>query len=337
MVKAFDNISNKENGIEETETSQFKLIGEESQRKLTKFQTFFAILKAYCAINVLLLPLSFVNGGFILSPIMMIIACFFETLCAIRLSTVAYKYKIWSYPEIARRAMGDKGFQILRLLLTIAHIQFTIGQLSFTLKSLSSTFTVWLGATEALPYWIFAIAVFFIYSPIAWVRTLEYFANAFIFSMAMIALAVITTSVYCFNTIQENDGAPGPEFVPVNKSSYFAMVGFAFFMFEGIGCLLPVMKETKEPEHFTKITVAALVTLCTIYVLFSFLCYYTWGTDLDETVVTEMLPTDNTFIQIMKLLFCINLVFSYPMTNSVTHTTFQEYVFGHSYAGRYEI
>ena len=84
--------------------------------------TFFAILKAYCAINVLLLPISFVNGGFILSPLMMIFACFFETLCAVRLSTVANKYKIWTYPGIAKKAMGEKGYQILRLFLAIAHI-----------------------------------------------------------------------------------------------------------------------------------------------------------------------------------------------------------------------
>ena len=134
---------------------------------------------------------------------------------------------------------------------------------------------------EAIPYWIFAVVVFFVYSPLTWIRTLEQLSSAFVFSMAMIALAVITTSVYCVGYIQENDGEPGPDYVPVNKQSYFAMVGFAFFMFEGIGCLMPVMKETKVPEKFPMITVAALTTLCTVYVLFSSLCYYTWGSDLD--------------------------------------------------------
>ena len=58
----------------------------------------------------------------------------------------------------------------------------------------------------------------------------------------------------------------------------------------------------------------ALVSLCTFYTLFSFLCYYSWGSDLDEAVVTEMLPADNVFVQIMKLLFCVNLMVSYPLT-----------------------
>lgn len=92
------------------------------------------------------------------------------------------------------------------------------------------------------------------------------------------------------------------------------MVGFAFFMFEGIGCLLPVQKEASNPEKFSTLTIMALSFLCVIFVLFSFLCYYAWGSDLDKPVVTEMLPADNTFVQIMKLLFCINLAISYPLT-----------------------
>lgn len=74
------------------------------------------------------------------------------------------------------------------------------------------------------------------------------------------------------------------------------MVGFAFFMFEGIGCLMPVLKETAVPEIAPKLVVAALMTLCSIYILFAFLCYYAWGEDLDESIVTEMLPPDDVFV-----------------------------------------
>ena len=47
------------------------------KQKMGTLATFFAILKAYCAINVLLLPLSFSEGGYILSPCAMLIALFF--------------------------------------------------------------------------------------------------------------------------------------------------------------------------------------------------------------------------------------------------------------------
>jgi len=49
----------------------------EKKKKMNPTEVFFAVLKAYCAINVLLLPLSFSEGGYILAPGAMCIALFF--------------------------------------------------------------------------------------------------------------------------------------------------------------------------------------------------------------------------------------------------------------------
>lgn len=114
----------------ETQASQ------SSVKKMGTCKTFFAICKAYCAINVLLLPRSFVNGGYMLSPIAMAVAVFFESLCAVRLTTVAHKYGIFSYPLLMKEALGEKGLHMARVFLALAHWQFTIGQMTFTLKSL---------------------------------------------------------------------------------------------------------------------------------------------------------------------------------------------------------
>ena len=78
--------------------------------------------------------------------------------------------------------------------------------------------------------------------------------------------------------------------------------------------MLPVMREAEKPEIYPMQTISALIFLCIIYILFAFTCYYAWGTDLDESVVTEMLPADNHFVQVMKLFFCINLSISCPIT-----------------------
>ena len=94
---------------------------------MTTFQTFFAIVKAYCAINVLLLPAAFANGGFLLSPFAMALALFFETLCAVRLTSVAHQQKIYSYPLLMKKSIGEKGLWMARICLALAHWQFTIG------------------------------------------------------------------------------------------------------------------------------------------------------------------------------------------------------------------
>ena len=85
------------------------------------WMTLFAIMKAYCAINVLLLPCSFVKGGWLLAPLAMITACFFETLCAYRLAEVAIATRLYSYPCIVEKAIGENGKTAIRVLLALAH------------------------------------------------------------------------------------------------------------------------------------------------------------------------------------------------------------------------
>ena len=78
------------------------------------------------------------------------------------------------------------------------------------------------------------------------------------------------------------------------------------------------------------VIVSALSALCTVYVIFSFICFYAWGSNLTEAVVTQMLPADNVYVEIMSVLFSINLLFSYPLTIFVTNQTLAAFIFGTS-------
>lgn len=109
------------------------------------------------------------------------------------------------------------------------------------------------------------------------------------FGVAMILLTVVTISCYCFGMLRKRDFEPPTRegYYSINKSSYWDMIGFSFFMFEGIGCVMPVMNacDQRSKENFRYLLAAALGTLCTVYILFSELCYYTFGNDLKESIV----------------------------------------------------
>ena len=79
-----------------------------SARKMTPLQAYFALLKAYCAINVLLLPKAVRNGGYALSPAALAISCCFEGTCAVKLSKCGSKTKKISYSDIVQAALGPK-------------------------------------------------------------------------------------------------------------------------------------------------------------------------------------------------------------------------------------
>ena len=100
--------------------------------------------------------------------------------------------------------------------------------------------------------------IFAIYSPIAWVRKLAFFEKGFFMAVCMVGISLATTSYFAFkhlDTAGVRESAPG--YVAVNTNDYWSMIGYAFFMFEGIGVLLPIMRETEKPENFSMLTFAA--------------------------------------------------------------------------------
>ena len=103
---------------------------------MNKCQSFFALCKLYCAINVLLVPKAFANGGYLASPIIVLISCSFQSACAIRLTHVGnYTGKI-NYPDIVNVVFGKCGKRFIEVSLAMVHFQFTIAQLSFCIQGL---------------------------------------------------------------------------------------------------------------------------------------------------------------------------------------------------------
>ena len=77
------------------------------RKRMNWCQTFFAVIKGYTTLNIFLLPIGFKEGGWLFSPIALIIACTFETLSAIKLSEAAHKVKIYNYPDLVEYCFGS--------------------------------------------------------------------------------------------------------------------------------------------------------------------------------------------------------------------------------------
>lgn len=80
---------NQESGsqlLTDADREQTAIDQNEGSPKMNVIQAYFGLIKAYCAINVLLLPKAFKNGGWLLSPIALTVACIFEATCAIKLA-----------------------------------------------------------------------------------------------------------------------------------------------------------------------------------------------------------------------------------------------------------
>ena len=76
----------------------------------------------------------------------------------------------------------------------------------------------------------------------------------------------------------------------------WTMVGFSFYMYEGIGGLMPLMAATKDKQAFPSLVMFVFAVLAAMHITFSLLCYYTFGSGLDKPIITEMLPQDNIIV-----------------------------------------
>ena len=140
----------------------------------------------------------------------------------------------------------------------------------------------------SIQYLYVSIFVISIFTPLTWVRDLEKFKYGFMLGVSMILLAVLTISYFCYDMIKERGFVKPPSgYYSINDDRYWDMIGFSFFMFEGVGSVMPVMNacDKRAQEKFPYILAGALATLCTIYILFSELCYFTFGDDLKEAIV----------------------------------------------------
>lgn len=170
------------------------------------------------------------------------------------------------------------------------------------------------GTANEVNIWWFALLIIFLYSPLAVVRKLQRFSFGYILGNIMILFTIIVVSVYCIRfLVRDGPKDNGVNFKTVNSAKMWDMVGFSFYSFEGIGIVMPIMENSKNHNNYPKILTAALLTLGVMFCSFGFLCYYYFG-KMDAKFVTQNFDQNDNFLKVTELLFCVNLVFSYPLT-----------------------
>lgn len=90
---------------------------------------------------------------------------------------------------------------------------------------------------------------------------------------------------------------------------------------------MPVLAKAREPEEFTKCLISAVATLTILFIFFGEITVLAFGSNLDQPFITEMLPANNPGVSLIKVLFTLNLICSYPITVNPTNTILESYLF----------
>jgi proton-coupled amino acid transporter len=218
--------------------------------------------------------------------------------------------------------MGKNGRIAIDIMLILIQFSFTISQISFIIGTLLSVSQVWFNSFFDEP--MIAIFVTLVLTRIAVVRKLHKFSFAFMLGSVLILLVCVITIGFCVDKM--NKEGVSASFVPFHSESLFGVIGFSVYVFEGIGTLMPIMAAAEKPKDFPKVLLLAMFSLTCFYIIFGEVGYAAYADDMTNSIILLDLPNTNVFVQILRILYCVNLFCGYSLTIYPTNNILESYV-----------
>jgi len=120
--------------------------------------------------------------------------------------------------------------------------------------------------------------------PISWIQTYTFLANVSILSVGVFSIGLFSAIGLLITAIKDKNGCDPS--LPVaegtckvlyfNASAVVGHLGAGFLSFEGQATLVNMYAESKSPQDFPKVLTWAMITVISVYFLFSSLAYYTY-------------------------------------------------------------
>ena len=188
------------------------------------------------------------------------------------------------------------------------------------------------GETDINPNW-FALIEFVVFSLLCWIRKIEKLNFTHIFADVMIVITIITVFAYAGLDIGKN-GSSLKTVDFFNPATYADGIGFAVYSYEGIGIIMPVQDICAKPETYMWIVYACILTVAVLYVIFGQVCAIAWGAGITSPLITDKLPGDPVANPddywvgwTIKVLFSLNLIFTFPLVLYPAHRVLENYIF----------
>ena len=89
---------------------------------------------------------------------------------------------------------------------------------------------------------------------------------------------------------------------------------------------MPIMSACKCPEKFPSLLIGAVSLVTAMYIIFSEVCYFSYGANLTEPIMLQQMPSDSLVFQLMRLLFCINCICTFPLVIYPVNTILESYI-----------
>ncbi|DBA00294.1 TPA: hypothetical protein N0F65_001489 [Lagenidium giganteum] len=304
-------------------------------------KTIFIILKSFIGSGILFLPKAFQNGGMLFSVCGLCVSALMSTYCMLRLTECANVITeregpgtTISYGRVGARAFGRAGRVAVNISLVLSQLGFCCSYLIFVEKNIGDIITHVFktdGNSVVSASWTLILLQIPLYTPLSWVRRIEYFAITNLFADVLIIFGLFYIIYYSISTMVTHDERyASAHWENFNPKSWALFLGTAVYVFEGIGLILPIYDamDASVKHHFPAILTSTIMFLVPFFSLFAGVVYAAFG-NLTESVVTLNLPdaSKSSATVAVQVTYSIALVLTYPLMLYPVITILEGYLF----------
>jgi len=107
-------------------------------------------------------------------------------------------------------------------------------------------------------------------------------------------------------------------------------IGFAVYSFEGVGVIIPIYDITADKKNYFKVVCYVCFFITFLYITFSEYCLFTYYLEfesLGKPLITDYMPADSPVSWVIKFLFSLNLIISYPLVIYPANMVIESYLY----------
>ncbi len=227
----------------------------------------------------------------------------------------AFKPKLLTYSELARRAFGSFSFLIE---FGIAAMQFGVclTYLIFVPANLYASCQALFGIDVPKTY--FLIGMLLIEIPCTWIRDIRRLTPFNVLATILIVYGLGSCLVisFAFSYAQKEETMfESLTSLPAIQPAWFMFIGTAFFVFEGSITLVVPLQEAvykkEDRERFPMVNQDVTISIVVFYMFFALVVWATFG-DSVETALTASLPRGN-FSTSVQFAYSVAVILTYPL------------------------
>lgn len=302
-------------------------------------KTVFTIFKSFIGSGILFLPKAFQNGGMLFSIVGLSVSALLSTFCMLRLTVCsnavmsAYGHKSVSYGMLGEKAFGSVGRAAVNVSLVLSQVGFCCSYLIFVQKNIGEVILQAFNIKSSLASysWTLIILQIPLYTPLTWVRHIEYFAITNLIADVLILFGLLYIIQYSVHTLGE-DLPESSTWENFNSQNWALFLGTAVYCFEGIGLVIPIYDAMDDSikHKFPRILSSTILFLVTFFSLFAGIVYAAFGQNT-QSVVTMNLPSAGVSGATMtvQLTYSLALVLTYPLMLYPVVKIIEGYMFPH--------